>query len=154
MAHETELVMLGEYPVEIDTQVVHILKFLNQFPGVKTISSCQGTPGVIDDVEHGFYGHVFFVVEDGNGTGYGNYYRAGHILFGIFRSMFRHLYDDVRLGIDLSEDLVSTGEIDGHLTPALQPAFICMLHFRNEAIPEVERRLGGYLDGNFRTASV
>jgi hypothetical protein len=106
---------------DIDIEVMPVVKYINKL-GMTTISSCQGWPGLL--AEGGHRGHVYFT--DGSGS----YENLANFAFNILRPMFAHLWDDVCLGIFLSEDI----------------GFYVDLSFRNEAIPEITKRLGCYCE--------
>lgn len=125
----------GEKGADIDNDIVPLVKFLNRL-GVATISSCQGDPGNIEE-EGGSFGHAAFIDPKDPGS----YEGIVKLTFGLLREMFAHLYDSVRVEVSHTESLVGPPP---NFPSA--PAFIGWLRFRNECIPEISRRLGGYCD--------
>lgn len=52
---------IGTEPVEVDEKIWTPVALMNQFPGIVTLSSCQGDPGPIG--QGGAYGHISFKAE-------------------------------------------------------------------------------------------
>lgn len=116
LPHPTRFI--DELGADIDIEVFPLVETLNNF-GFQTISSCQGDPGIIG--EGGHYGHVAFL-------GPLDPFEQAPVVkftFGLLRSMYQHLYDDVTLEVSLSE----------------QNGFIGWIRFRNEVLGDISTRL-------------
>jgi hypothetical protein len=126
MTHKTTCFrkLNGGKGADIDIQVAPLVKFLNGL-GAETVSSCQGDPGPITgDSTGGRYGHVAFVIPGDEG-----YSQLCELVFKHLTPMYAHLYDDVILEVH-SDDKHFEG----------------WLRFRNEAIDEITKRLGCWVE--------
>jgi len=111
----------GGEGADVDVQVAPIVASLNNL-GAETISSCQGDPGPIAD--GGRYGHVAFVIPGDEG-----WFQLCELVFKHLTPMYAHMYDDVILEVH-SDDKHFEG----------------WLRFRNEAIDEITKRLGCWVE--------
>ena len=116
--HKT--VYVESIDADIDEQVVDLVLQFNG-GGAKTVSSCQGDPGIIG--EGGHYGHIAFLMPDP--------FNPLLMASAIFVSMFnltKDMYDDVRVEMTASPDI----------------GFMGWIHFRNEATPELLKRIQSF----------
>ena len=118
-------VRVEELDADIDEQIVDLVLQFNGSGG-RTVSSCQGDPGIIG--EGGRYGHVAFLAPANS------YMFMAYTVFGALFNLTKDMYDDVRVEMTASPDL----------------GFMGWVYFRNEAIPELLRvayraRREGYL---------
>ena len=120
---EHKTVFVEALDADIDEQVVSLVESINAL-GFKTVSSCQGDPGILG--MGGSTGHVVFV--DGNQR----FERddLSKFTFDLLRSFVAHMDDDVALSIHLSE----------------QTGYAGWMRFRNEALEEISKRLGVYCE--------
>lgn len=116
--HKT--VHVESFDADIDEQVVDLVLQFNG-DGAKTVSSCQGDPGVIGDEEGGRYGHVCFVMPNPR-----DYQLLAQVLFGFLYNLTKDMWDNVRVEMTTSDE-----------------GFLGWVYFRNECIQELLERLRG-----------
>jgi hypothetical protein len=113
-------VYVASVGADIDLQVVELVDLFNRI-GARTTSSCQGEPGAIGgDIPpelQGRYGNVVFDMPQ--------WRDLAEFLFFRLRVLFAGMDDDVTI----------------EMTCWKQNVFLGWVYFRNEAIPEVTRRM-------------
>ena len=111
---------------DIDEQVVDLVLQFNM-KGTTSVTSCQGAPGIIG--EGGRYGHIAFTtLKPERMAVWDSYMPTASAVFGTLFNLTKDMYDDVRVEMTASPDL----------------GFMGWIYFRNEAIPELLRRIQEY----------
>jgi hypothetical protein len=110
---------LESVSADIDRDVVPLVEAINAM-GFPTLSSCQGDPGIVDDAHGGHYGHVSFQSQMPFDD-----YMTVRFTFGLLRSYFKHVQDDVHLEVTVSEQL----------------GYIGWIYFRNESLNAISEAL-------------
>jgi hypothetical protein len=115
-AEDHKTVYVKSIDADIDEQIVDLVLEFNG-SSIKTVSSCQGDPGIIG--EGGQYGHITFRCPDSWG-----YEFLARVMFSCLFDLTKDMWDDVRLEMTASD----TG-------------FLGWVYFRNETIPDLLKRL-------------
>lgn len=113
--HKT--IHIDSIDADIDEQIVDLVLEFNG-EGGRTVSSCQGDPGIIG--EGGQYGHISFLIPDP----FDPLPMADAVFVTLF-NLTKDMWDDVQVKMTASPDV----------------GFLGWIYFRNERIPDLLKRL-------------